>query len=224
MSFTMDTAQIAARLKPFLTAPLDDAQLRSISMYIDILLQWNRKINLTAVRKPEEIVTRHFGESLFAAEHLLASRRAGSSHQVSAETACNVVDVGSGAGFPGIPLKIFAPAIQLTLIESNQKKATFMREVLRSLNATRADVYAGRAEDFPAQSADLVSLRAVEHFESALTVAAGLVRPGGRLGLLIGRAQADRLAALKPGFAWATPLPVPLSAERILSVGRLAGT
>lgn len=220
----MDTAQIAALLKPFLTAPLDDAQLRNISTYIDILLQWNRRINLTAIRKPEEILTRHFGESLFAAQHLLASHRAGSSHQVSAETACNVVDVGSGAGFPGIPLKIFAPAIQLTLIESNQKKATFMREVLRSLNATRADVYAGRAEDFPAQSADLVTLRAVEHFESALTVAARLVRPGGRLGLLIGRAQADRLAALKPGFMWAMPISVPLSAERVLSIGRLPGT
>jgi 16S rRNA (guanine527-N7)-methyltransferase len=219
----MDTAQIAALLKPFLTAPLDEAQLRNISMYIDILLKWNRKVNLTAIRKPEEIVTRHFGEALFAAEHLLANRRAGSSREIPKGMTCNVVDVGSGAGFPGIPLKIFAPPIRLTLIESNQKKATFTREVLRTLNATQADVYAGRAEDFPAGSADIVTLRAVEHFESALPVAARLVRPGGRLGLLIGHAQANRLAALTPGFIWAQPVSVPLSVGRVLSVGTFAG-
>lgn len=216
----MHTAQINGLLKPFLTAPLEEAQLSNISTYIDILLKWNRKVNLTAIRKPEEIVTRHFGESLFAAGHLLAGYLPGSA-EISGGTTCNVVDVGSGAGFPGIPLKIFAPAIRLTLIESNQKKATFMREVLRILNAKQADVYAGRAEEFPTGAADLVTLRAVEHFESALALAAGLVRPGGRLGLLIGDVQAIRLEALTPGFVWAPPVPVPLSAQRVLSVGRL---
>ena len=141
----MDAARIAELLQPFLTAPaqLSAAQLNNISTYIDILLRWNARINLTAVRDPEQIVTRHFGESLFAARHLFPA-------DDGRPTTDNCVDVGSGAGFPGLPLKLWAPAIHLTLVESNHKKATFLREVVRSLTLTNVNVFAGRAADFPA--------------------------------------------------------------------------
>ena len=146
------------------------------------MLQWNARINLTAVRQPEEIVTRHFGESLFAARHLLA--RAGTGlrpvqadcSSAAESPALRVIDIGSGAGFPGLPLRIWAPHVRLTLIESNHKKATFLREVIRSLILTNVDVFAGRAESYPAQ-AEVVTLRAVERFDAALRIASRLVAP-----------------------------------------------
>lgn len=209
----MDTSQIAELLQPFLAGPLTSEQLRNISTYIDLLLRWNSRINLTAVRGPEQIVTRHFGESLFAACHLFP----GPAKAQRPEN--NVIDIGSGAGFPGLPLKLWAPAIHLTLIESNHKKATFLREVCRALRLTDVDVLAGRAESFPAASAQVVTLRAVERFESVLPVAARLVAPTGRLALLVGQPQALRIRQLAPEFTWPDPIPIPLSSSRILLIG-----
>lgn len=206
----MDPSAIAALLAPYLApARLGPQQLVHISMYIDILERWNRKMALTAVRDPEEMVERHFGESLFVARRLFPA---------AAPAALSAIDVGSGAGFPGLPLKIFAPALRLTLIESQQKKATFLKEAVRALALPQVEVFAGRAQDFPGQ-ADLVTLRAVERFEAILPVAARLVLPGGRLALLIGAAQAERARRLLPAFAWESPIALPRSQQRILLVG-----
>ena len=209
----MDSGRIAEWLAPFLNAPpgppasLTDAQLGQVSAYLDLLLRWNARINLTAVRDPEAMVTRHFGESFFAARLLLAP-----------ESSSSAIDLGSGAGFPGLPLKIFAPALVLTLIESNQKKAAFLKEVVRALGLTGVDVLAGRAEDLSA-TADLVTLRAVEQYDRALQTAARLVAPRGRLALLIGCPQAERTPELLSGFAWQVPLPIPESSARVLLIG-----
>src|SRR5208282_2208582 len=100
-----------------------------------------------------------------------------------------VADVGSGAGFPGIPIKLWAPNISLTLIESNQKKATFLREVSRALTLTNVNIQNVRAETLPPSSFDVVTLRAVERPAKALPVAATLLTPGGRLAVLIASSQ-----------------------------------
>lgn len=228
----MDSPRIAELLQPFLSAPLNDHQLQNISTYIDILLRWNARINLTAIRQPEEIVTRHFGESLFAARHLF-SRPGVAAHPAAVprppkpSTAFqrsdepqspHLIDVGSGAGFPGLPIKIYAPETRLTLIESNQKKATFLREVSRILTLTDVNVFAARAEDSKALG-DIVTLRAVEHFKDTLPTAARMVVPTGRLALLIGRAQIDNLRQLPPSYHWSDPLQVPLSESRVLVIG-----
>lgn len=206
----MDAAEISRRLEPFVSpSRLSVEQLDHISTYIDILQKWNRKINLTSVRRPEEMVTRHFGESLFAARHLLRD-------QPLADPPLRVIDVGSGAGFPGLPMKIYAPAIHLTLIESNQRKAAFLREVIRGLKLGETEVFAGRAEDF-AGRADLVTMRAVEKFERALSAAVALVAPRGRVALLIGARQVD--AASQPGLVWEPALAIPGSSGRVLAVG-----
>jgi 16S rRNA (guanine527-N7)-methyltransferase len=220
----MDASHIAELLQPFL-APADGQRLaandlqsndlQSISTYIDLLLRWNARTNLTAIRTEEEIVTRHFGESLFAARHLFPARQCGHERPHS----CSLIDVGSGAGFPGIPIKMWATLIDLTLIESNQKKATFLREVIRTLTLMNINVFPGRAEDYPNPPAEVVTLRAVEHFEPTLVTAARLVAPGGRLALLIGQAQQARAHALTPGFAWTPPAPIPLSSSRVLTIG-----
>ncbi|MGB6774659.1 MAG: RsmG family class I SAM-dependent methyltransferase, partial [Terriglobales bacterium] len=123
----MNIARIAALLEPFLERSLDPFQLDQISTYIDLLKRWNARINLTAIRKEEEIVTRHFGESLFTARHLFPYVDVAEARSPKAEA--RLADLGSGAGFPGVPIKIWAPYIALSLIESNQKKATFLREL-----------------------------------------------------------------------------------------------
>jgi len=228
----MEPARIAELLQPFLdpTAgpPADgglqpeskahtQSQLRDISTYIDILRRWNARMNLTAVRPPEEVVTRHFGESLFAARHLFDRVSA----EPAGESPLDLIDLGSGAGFPGLPIKIWAPRLRVALIESNHKKAAFLREVIRVLILTDIDVFCGRAEGFSGH-ARCVALRAVERFDTVLPEAARLVAPGGRLALLISQAQVERTRELAPTFHWTTPLPIPLSTNRVLLVGKKA--
>ena len=216
----MEHSRIAELLQPFLVAPLPfsgtaapipltSRELSRISIYIDILLRWNSRMNLTAVRDPDNVVTRHFGESLFAARALAAT--------LSAAPA-RLADVGSGAGFPGLAIKIFLPALHVTLIESTHKKATFLREVIRALDLSAVEVFPKRAEDFPPGSVNVVSLRAVESFDSVLPVAARLLAPGGSLLLLIGRDQQTRAAAL-PQFAWQPGCALPGSSNRVVLIG-----
>jgi 16S rRNA (guanine527-N7)-methyltransferase len=105
------------------------------------------------------------------------------------------------------------------LIESNQKKATFLREVIRSLRLTDAEVFAGRAGAFAGSKGAVVTFRAVEHFESILPVAAGLVGSLGRLALLVGEAQLGSLRKELPSLQWSEPAKLPLSVNRVLIIG-----
>ena len=244
----MHPARIAELLEPYLGPPeagsLRPEVLPRISTYIDLLQRWNARVNLTAIRDEEEIVTRHFGESFFAARHLfpeLASERRttndsqqnrvnqledkgafppvqANEHRRTANAATSVADVGSGAGFPGIPLKLWAPEISLTLIESNHKKATFLKELTRALTLTDINIQTARAETLPPSSFDVVTLRAVERFETILPVAARLVAPAGRLALLIGSAQYSIAQAILPSLTWAPLVPIPNSQARVLAV------
>jgi 16S rRNA G527 N7-methylase RsmG len=277
----VETARIAALLEPFLLQPLPDAALEQISTYIDLLRRWNARINLTAVRDPEAIVTRHFGESFFLAHHLFppaatvertpgppecaAFARSGAAtlpslpvpesssrpaellprdpskepptypsqttnHQPLTTNhgflpaapcpppAVHVLDIGSGAGFPGLPVKIWAPAIHLTLVESNQKKAVFLREVARALTLTDINVMTERAETLRLPPAQVVTFRAVERFETILPLAARFLAPAGRLALLIGSAQVPLLPTLVPHLQWLPPIPIPQSQSRILAM------
>jgi 16S rRNA (guanine527-N7)-methyltransferase len=208
----MESPRIAELLRPFTGAVDLSAELQeSLRLYLDLLLRWNARMNLTAVRGPEQIVTRHFGESLFAASMLLGDIK-------GPEASATLADVGSGAGFPGIPMKLWAPRIHLTLIESQNKKATFLREVLRTLKLDTADVFCGRAEQWR-KTANLVTLRAVEKFEQILPVASDLVASGGRLGLLVGERQLPKAhQILAAPFAWQAPIAIPESHGRVLAV------
>jgi 16S rRNA (guanine527-N7)-methyltransferase len=261
----VDTARIQALLEPFVEQLLPSSTLDQISIYIDLLLRWNARINLTAIRHPEEIVTRHFGESFFLARHLFPKSVAdqsgvarapspanASSAQLPAtpqlsnpchpersqakseaigsakskdpypSTAPYVLDIGSGTGFPALPVKLWAPHIHLTLIESNNKKAAFLREVARALTLTNINVITDRAEvlaarpDFP--RTEVVTLRAVENFEAILPQAVTLLAPRATLALLIGAAQLPRLTAATT-MKWTPPIPIPQSHTRVLSIG-----
>jgi 16S rRNA (guanine527-N7)-methyltransferase len=214
----MDSVRISALLEPFLASPLSPLQLQQISTYIDILLRWNARINLTAIRSEEEIVTRHFGESLFLARHVFPDGRA------QALKPARVLDIGSGAGFPALPLKIYSPQIHLTMIESNQKKSTFLREVARALTLTDINVMAERAEALAATPSfprsEVVTFRAVENFDQTLKQAAALLAPHGTMALLIGASQLEGLAQV-PKLSWSIPVPIPNSEARVLSIGKV---
>lgn len=210
----MEPNRLAELLRPFLagTEPAPEL-LDQLQAYLDLLLRWNARVNLTLVRDPEQIVTRHFGESLFAAQVL-------AQHSVL-EHASTLADVGSGAGFPGIPVKLQMPELALTLIESQNKKATFLREVARELALEGVTVFPGRAEEWKG-TADIITLRAVEQFERTLPVAAGLVSARGSLCLLIGEAQLPQARQLIPGaWTWSDPVAVPNSSSRVFAIARL---
>jgi 16S rRNA (guanine527-N7)-methyltransferase len=210
----MQVTRIAELLAPFLHSGLSEPQLVQISVYLNLLLKWNARTNLTAVREPEQIVTRHFGESLFVAEHLLRD-----------EFPDNAIDVGSGAGFPGIPLAIYAAALKVQLVESQGKKATFLKEASRAASLGNIAICSDRAETLVGQtSAKLVTMRAVERFAHTLPVAAKLVARDGRLALLIGTEQAPSAVVMVPRFHWSDPVAIPQSSRRILMIGRAPAT
>lgn len=240
----MNSERISELLRPFLSAQalpattdLNAGQLESISIYVDLLLRWNARVNLTAVRDAESIVTRHFGESLFLAACLFPS--VSSPNETSPDVApSHALDLGSGAGFPGLPLKIYAPHLRLTLVESNHKKAVFLGEVIRALQLSHVSVFSQRLAPRLAPQpgdyglpggiapTDLVTMRAVERFESALATAAAIIRHGaarlgsGKLALLIGLGQGEQVRQSVSDFSWRAPVPVPQSRERVLLVGR----
>lgn len=201
----MEIAAIAHLLEPFIE--LDESRFRTISTYIDLLLKWNARINLTAIRDPSEIVQRHFGESLFIAKYLLEDGRPHSA-----------IDLGSGAGFPGVPFAMLAPDVQVTLIESQQKKATFLKELVYTLGIKNVKIFCDRAESYPG-TADLVMLRAVEKFEQILATAVQLTKASGRVALMIGSGQEEFARKLKPDIGWGHAVPIPCSNSRELLIG-----
>jgi 16S rRNA (guanine527-N7)-methyltransferase len=213
----MHSARIAELLQPFLAGAEPASELLGqLQLYLDLLLRWNARVNLTAVRDAEQIVTRHFGESLFAAQVLARNLEHQPVHSAT------LADIGSGAGFPGIPMKLLMPDIVLALFESQNKKATFLREVVRTLDLKNVQVFCGRAEKWHG-SADVVTLRAVEQFARVLPVAAGLVRVHGWLCLLIGADQIEAARQLTHGaWKWSAPIAVPNSTARRIVLAQRA--
>jgi 16S rRNA (guanine527-N7)-methyltransferase len=176
-----------------------------LSAYLDLLVKWNARTNLTSIRDPEEMVRRHFGESLFAGVHLGTRLSSGAT----------VLDFGSGAGFPGLPIQLLWPELRVTLAESQGKKASFLREAVRTLGL-RTEVWAGRVEAMPAvdgtpQRFDAVTLRAVDNMQQALAEARRHVVPGGWLVTLSTETSPDAECVPLPGDSpgWVTFLRQP---------------
>jgi 16S rRNA (guanine527-N7)-methyltransferase len=194
--------RIAELLAPYTPAP--SPQLcAQLALYLDLIQKWNEKINLTAIRSPEEIVRRHFGESLFVAAHL--------------GPAATLLDFGSGAGFPGLPIQLLRPDIQVTLAESRARKSAFLREAVRTL-AVQAEVWAGRVESMPPdRTFDVVTLRAVDQMELAIQAAAP--RASQRLVLLTTFTTAIP-SILSSHFDLDEPIPIPESTSGILRIAQ----
>ncbi len=137
-----------------------DLLFEQLAVYLDLLIRWNGRTNLTSITDPEEMVRRHFGESLFMAQHIAS--------QVI--DVAGILDFGSGAGLPGLPAKLFCPQWPVTLAESQHKKVSFLREVIRVLGV-KCEVWPNRVELWPAQAPVAITMRAVDHMTDAISVA-----------------------------------------------------
>jgi len=177
---------------------LNGQQVQQIQQYTKILLAWNEKVNLTAIRDPLEILYRHFCESMFGASLLPVAD-------------CRLADVGTGGGFPGLPLKILRPDLDVYLVESNIKKATFLAEVVRELGLTLGEEIA---------PLDVVCSRALGDFARFLGWAASHVHAKQAM-LWLGGRDLDEVRAV-PGWTWSEPKPVPKSLQRYLVLGTRA--
>jgi 16S rRNA (guanine527-N7)-methyltransferase len=179
----------------------------SIRAYISTLLRWNTKISLTAVVVPLEILKFHFGESLFVGTAVPISHG-------------RLADVGSGAGFPGLPLAMLFPDLEVVLIESNLKKATFLSEVIRELGLKNASVWRGRAEEMRSDECgfDFVTARALGHHGDFLVWAKDSLNDNGRVVLWLGEDDAMIISDIA-GWKWHGPIPIPNSKRRVLLVG-----
>lgn len=186
---------------------LDGQQVLQIQQYMSILLAWNEKINLTAIRDPLDILYRHFCESMYAA--IVVPMNAG-----------RLADVGSGAGFPGIPLKMIRPDLQVFLIESNIKKATFLAEVIRELGLRDTQVIVSRYEELGEQVAplDFVCARALGEFVPFLDWAHSEQVGTKQVILWLGARDLPEVQKIHT-WDWLEPIQVPQSLRRLLLVG-----
>ena len=202
-------ASITELLAPF-EVVVTSRQADQIQKYIGLLVFWNQKISLTSIDDTQEIVSRHFGESLFCAKFI-------------PDRPCRLADVGSGAGFPGLPLKILRPEMQVFLIEQDTRKAAFLNEVVRLLNLDTVKVLRTHYETMPPDLAnfDFVTARAVGNHKLVLKWASPRLAEGGRVILMVGIDDATRIMTTK-GWIWTNPYPVPQSRKRVILIGTLS--
>lgn len=180
---------------------LHSDQLASVLTYLNLLLRWNRKINLTAIREPEQCVTRLFGESLYLARWV--------------ELRGCLLDVGSGAGFPGLALKIAFPALAVTLLEPVAKKRAFLKEVARACHLEAVEVRGERVETFArlprVPGFDAATSRALGHYEKLVPCLLRCLKPEGSLFLWLTHTQGSELGQIKAPVEWQSPLRIPLT-------------
>lgn len=180
--------------------PLDEPLADALTAYYQLLFRWNRKINLTSVTEPDEAVDRLLLEPLLAARHLPAG-------------AVSLVDVGSGGGSPAIPMKLAAPALSLTMVESKARKSAFLREAIRELGLDRTAVENARYEELLArpelhEAADVVSLRAVRMEPRVLIGLQAFLRPGGWFLLFRSMAKPETSPLVPPPLVWLATHPL----------------
>jgi 16S rRNA (guanine527-N7)-methyltransferase len=190
-------------LEPF-SLDLSGEQTGQVVSYLELLLRWNEKINLTSVRDAADCVRRHFGESLYLAR--------------SAELSGRLLDIGSGAGFPGLCLKISFPELSVTLLEPVAKKRAFLKEAARVCGMRGVEVRGERLEEFAcspgaAEAFESATARAVGNFEELIPLASRCLKPGGRLFLWVSRRQASEIGYQYGGMRRVKSLLVPGGAQ-----------
>lgn len=173
---------------------------KRLSIYLDLLLKWNAKLNLTAVREPGAIVKRHFLESIQCAQLIPDVR--------------TLLDFGSGAGFPGVPIAICRSEIKVTLAESQGKKVAFLREATRRLGLN-TEVFAGRVEEMSKERQfEAVTLRAVDKMEAACQEALAHIADDGCLVVFSGESR--NLRELISGISWERDEQIVATTGRLL--------
>jgi 16S rRNA (guanine527-N7)-methyltransferase len=209
----IDESQIRELLRPF-GLPLASDEMNRLQVYLELLLRWNARINLTSVREAGQCVTRHFGESLYLARFV---RLEG-----------HLLDVGSGAGFPGLALKIIFTKLRVTLLEPVGKKRAFLKEVARACEMDLVEVRSERLGEFVKgqietgrhRQFDAATSRAVARPAALIPEAAQCLERGGGLYLWLGGGQREDVFQVSEGLIdWKAPIPVPLAEHREIWCG-----
>lgn len=196
------TALLRDALPTYGVAP-DPERVARLAQFLEQLVRWNRRIRLVGSDDPEELVYRHVGESLYLHPLLpLATQR--------------LLDVGSGAGFPGLALQLSFPALSTTLVEANARKAAFLQEMVRQQGLGR--VLVERAENI-AETADIVTLRALEHMSLGPERFAHLLIPGGKLAAWISLGMAEEWRQRFAQWIWSEPQLIPATHDRAILIG-----
>ena len=195
-------------LKPY-ELDLSDSQVEKVLTYLNLLLRWNEKINLTAIRNPEECVTRHFAESFLLSKAI--------------PLAGSLMDIGSGAGFPGLALKILNPGMTVLLLEPVGKKRAFLKEVANICQLGSVSVAGTTIQEFSRQHAgesfDIITIRAVGNLPSVIPSAVDCLKAFGHLCLWIGSNQAEEILWTDLQIQWKDLIPIPFTRERRLLIG-----
>ncbi|ACO31765.1 MULTISPECIES: 16S rRNA (guanine(527)-N(7))-methyltransferase RsmG [Acidobacterium] len=186
--------------------PVSGAEAERLGAFLALLLKWNARTNLTAIREPEQMVRRHFADSVFCARNLPEGTK-------------TLLDFGSGGGFPGIPVALLRPEVSVTLAESQGRKASFLREAVRSLGL-RAEVWAERVEEMPVgRCFDCVTLRAVDRMLDACRAAAERVAAEGTMMVFTTERLREEAKGVLPGWSWPSVLRLPHAEQGLLLVG-----
>lgn len=175
MSVNMKIEEFEQILKEYLKEikiELTKEQIEQFYKYMELLLEWNEKINLTAITEPKEVILKHFVDSLTIVKYI--------------ENGTSLVDMGTGAGFPGIPLKILRPDIKITLVDSLNKRINFLNEVISNLKLKNIETIHSRAEEFGKnkkyrESFDIATSRAVANFSTLSEYLIPLVTKNGKV-------------------------------------------
>jgi len=207
---TLTVAEIDAILRSYEleSSPLLCERIRA---YVELLLHWNQKISLTAVEDPEEIVRYHFAESFLAT-------------RACDLTIGRLADVGTGAGFPGLALKIYIPALPVTLIESNARKCVFLREVVRTLDLDTVDVVTSRYDEIQGRDKvfDYVCSRALGEIPKLLSWASMMLARRGLVVLWLGRRGLNEVENAGRTWRWRSPYPIPQTDGRFILCGSVS--
>ena len=203
---------------------IDDEKLEKFNAYAELLKEWNEKMNLTAITDDDGIAVKHFIDSISVLKY------------ISLENGCRVIDIGTGAGFPGIPLKIMCPEISITLLDSLNKRLIFLDEVCRKLDIT-AELKHGRAEEAGRdvnfrEKYDIAVSRAVANLPALCEYCLPFVKVGGRFISMKGPDGENELAAAEKAFnilggnvenLFGTELP-DSSRRTIISIKKISST
>ena len=205
--FLLTEDQIASSLSPY-GVQLSAEQTVKVREYIRLLLKWNQSISLTSIVDPVEILARHFGESIFVRSLIPVEN-------------CRLADVGSGAGFPGLALKIACPGLRLILIESNRKKCAFLSEVVSALELTSVEVLPTRFDEIRVSPdlSEIIAARALGGFPDLLRWAKAALTRRGHAILWLGGEDATKVSSA-PGWIWQPAVKIPESQRRFVLIGR----